>query len=104
MPVEELNPFRKVLVNPSKHSEDQIRENGPSACNSSGAGTQEAFGLIMIRINLPRTQTRPPRGHGRPGADDGHRRSDAASFSWARAQRWGVLALFLLYLSWQKQA
>jgi type IV pilus assembly protein PilM len=29
MPVEELNPFRKVLVNPSKHSEDQIREMGP---------------------------------------------------------------------------
>lgn len=29
MPVEELNPFRKVLVNSSKHSEDQIREMGP---------------------------------------------------------------------------
>ncbi len=29
MPVEELNPFRKVLVNPGKHSEDQIREMGP---------------------------------------------------------------------------
>src|SRR6266853_700098 len=29
MPVEEFNPFRKVLVNPSKHSEDQIREMGP---------------------------------------------------------------------------
>src|SRR6266851_990322 len=29
MPVEELNPFRKVLVNPSKHSEEQIREMGP---------------------------------------------------------------------------
>src|SRR5882724_6069743 len=29
MPVEELNPFRRVLVNPSKHSEDQIREMGP---------------------------------------------------------------------------
>src|SRR5208337_3831066 len=24
MPVEELNPFRKVLINPGKHSEDQI--------------------------------------------------------------------------------
>jgi len=29
MPVEELNPFRKVLVNSGKHSEDQIREMGP---------------------------------------------------------------------------
>src|SRR5713101_2430992 len=29
MAVEELNPFRKVLVNPGKHSEDQIREMGP---------------------------------------------------------------------------
>jgi len=29
MPVEELNPFRKVLVSPGKHSEDQIREMGP---------------------------------------------------------------------------
>src|ERR1700716_1561701 len=29
MPVEELNPFRRVLVNPSKHSDDQIREMAP---------------------------------------------------------------------------
>src|ERR1700733_14939824 len=29
MPVEELNPFRRVLVNPGKHSDDQIREMGP---------------------------------------------------------------------------
>jgi type IV pilus assembly protein PilM len=29
MPVEELNPFRKVLVNPSRHSDDQIREMSP---------------------------------------------------------------------------
>jgi type IV pilus assembly protein PilM len=29
MPVEELNPFRRVLVNPSKHSDDQIREMSP---------------------------------------------------------------------------
>jgi type IV pilus assembly protein PilM len=29
MPVEELNPFRKVLINPSRHSEDQIREMSP---------------------------------------------------------------------------
>src|SRR6202049_1160292 len=29
MPVEELNPFRKVLVNSGKHSEDQIRDMGP---------------------------------------------------------------------------
>jgi type IV pilus assembly protein PilM len=29
MPVEELNPFRKVLINPGKHSEDQIREMAP---------------------------------------------------------------------------
>jgi Tfp pilus assembly PilM family ATPase len=29
MPVEELNPFRKVLINPGKHSDDQIREMGP---------------------------------------------------------------------------
>src|SRR5258706_16333761 len=29
MPVEELNPFRKVLVNLGKQSEDQIREMGP---------------------------------------------------------------------------
>jgi type IV pilus assembly protein PilM len=29
MPVEELNPFRRVLVNPAKHSEEQIRELAP---------------------------------------------------------------------------
>jgi type IV pilus assembly protein PilM len=29
MPVEELNPFRRVLVNPAKHSDDQIREMAP---------------------------------------------------------------------------
>jgi len=29
MPVEELNPFRKVLINPGKHSDDQIREMAP---------------------------------------------------------------------------
>src|SRR6201984_645657 len=29
MPVEELNPFRKVLINPGKHSDDTIREMGP---------------------------------------------------------------------------
>ena len=29
MPVEELNPFRKVLVNPARHSDDQIRELSP---------------------------------------------------------------------------
>src|ERR1700716_2555037 len=29
MPVEELNPFRKVLINPSRHSDDQIREMAP---------------------------------------------------------------------------
>jgi len=29
MPVEELNPFRKVLINPGKHGEDQIRELAP---------------------------------------------------------------------------
>jgi type IV pilus assembly protein PilM len=29
MPVEELNPFRKVLVNPGRHSDDTIREMGP---------------------------------------------------------------------------
>jgi type IV pilus assembly protein PilM len=29
MPVEELNPFRKILINPSKHSDDQIREMAP---------------------------------------------------------------------------
>jgi len=29
MPVEELNPFRKVLINPGKHSDDQIRDMAP---------------------------------------------------------------------------
>lgn len=29
MPVEELNPFRRVLVNPSRHADDQIRELAP---------------------------------------------------------------------------
>ncbi len=29
MSVEELNPFRKILVNPSKHSDEQIRELAP---------------------------------------------------------------------------
>ena len=29
MPVEELNPFRRVLINPAKHSDDQIREMAP---------------------------------------------------------------------------
>ena len=29
MPVEELNPFRKVIINPRRHSDDQIREMAP---------------------------------------------------------------------------
>src|SRR5689334_2001723 len=29
MPVEELNPFRRVLINPGRHSDDQIRELAP---------------------------------------------------------------------------
>src|SRR6202165_4270286 len=29
MPVEELNPFRKVLIDPGKHSDEQIRDMGP---------------------------------------------------------------------------
>jgi len=29
MPVEELNPFRRVLINPSRHSDDQIRDIAP---------------------------------------------------------------------------
>src|SRR3979411_3051479 len=29
MPVEELNPFRKILINPGKHSEHQIRDMAP---------------------------------------------------------------------------
>src|ERR1700739_688284 len=29
MPVEELNPFRKVSIDPGKHSDDQIREMAP---------------------------------------------------------------------------
>src|SRR6201993_885053 len=29
MPVEELNPFRRVLLNPGKHSENQIRDLAP---------------------------------------------------------------------------
>ena len=29
MPVEELNPFRKILINPGRHNDDQIREMAP---------------------------------------------------------------------------
>src|SRR5947208_2416718 len=29
MPVEELNPFRRVVINPSRHTDDEIRELGP---------------------------------------------------------------------------
>jgi type IV pilus assembly protein PilM len=29
MPVEELYPFRRIIINPSRHSEDQIRELAP---------------------------------------------------------------------------
>jgi type IV pilus assembly protein PilM len=29
MPVEELNPFRKVLINPGKHTDDQVRDIAP---------------------------------------------------------------------------
>src|ERR1700719_1308543 len=29
MPVEELNPFRRVIINPSRHSDDQIRQLAP---------------------------------------------------------------------------
>jgi len=29
MPVEELNPFRRVLINPGRHSDDQIRDMAP---------------------------------------------------------------------------
>src|SRR3974377_1810955 len=36
MPVEELNPFRKVLLNPAKHSEDQIRDFAPKLFVAEG--------------------------------------------------------------------
>src|ERR1700740_784162 len=36
MPVEELNPFRKVLINPGKHSEDQIRDMAPRLAIAGG--------------------------------------------------------------------
>jgi len=29
MPVEELNPFRRILINPGRHSDDQIRDIAP---------------------------------------------------------------------------
>jgi type IV pilus assembly protein PilM len=29
MPVEELNPFRRVLINPGRHSDDQLRDMAP---------------------------------------------------------------------------
>ena len=29
MPVEELNPFRKVLINPTRHTDDEIRDRAP---------------------------------------------------------------------------
>jgi len=29
MPVEELNPFRRVLIDPNRHRDDQIRELAP---------------------------------------------------------------------------
>ena len=51
MPVEELNPFRKVLINPGKHSEDQIRELAPRLVVAVGSGAEE-LRLAMIRINL----------------------------------------------------
>src|SRR5260370_37007224 len=41
MPVEELNPFRKVLVNPGKQKEDPIREMGPRLAIAGGAGRRD---------------------------------------------------------------
>jgi len=29
IPVEEMYPFRKIVINPARHSEDQIRELAP---------------------------------------------------------------------------
>jgi len=36
MPVEELYPFRRIAVNPARHSEDQIRELAPRLAIASG--------------------------------------------------------------------
>jgi len=57
MPVEELNPFRKVLVNPSKHSEDRFAK-WALGLQCSGAGTQEPL-INHDRINPSRTNASP---------------------------------------------
>jgi type IV pilus assembly protein PilM len=36
MPVEELYPFRRIVVNPARHNEDQIRELAPRLAIASG--------------------------------------------------------------------
>ena len=38
MPVEELNPFRRVLINPSRHTDDEIRELAPRLVIAVGLG------------------------------------------------------------------
>jgi Tfp pilus assembly PilM family ATPase len=36
MPVEELYPFRRIVINPARHSEDEIRELAPRLAISVG--------------------------------------------------------------------
>ncbi len=55
MPVEELNPFRKVSIDPGKHSDDQIREMAPRLAIAAGAAMPAVFigaGLVLGALVL----------------------------------------------------
>ncbi len=51
LPVEELYPFRKIVINPGRHSEEQVRELAPAPSYRCRPGTEE-LRHTMIRINL----------------------------------------------------
>ncbi len=48
MPVEELNPFRKVLINPGKHSDDQIRVDTGAALPAVFIGAGVVLGGLVL--------------------------------------------------------
>ncbi len=41
LPVEELYPFRKIVINPGQHNEEQMRETCATSGHRRGAGAEE---------------------------------------------------------------
>ena len=97
MPVEELYPFRKIVIDPGRHDENQLRELAPRLAIAVGLALR-SFRHAMIRINLL-GQVRPKAAKKRRTAG-----SDDARMCWCCGDRGRAdVVLFVMYLSQSKQ-